>query len=158
MARKRRERADEIFYRRADCGPDLDRRIESRVADALHRSPVPWKNPPPYTGDLQRAQFLLDVMERREGLRTAVAETPTGWACSVGPGGEDENLLVGRGETETLAICAAFMTDRPRKRARRPRAGLVTRVEKRAVRAVKRLSRTRFVTRVTYEIQRLLFP
>ena len=109
MTRKKRERAPELFFRSADTGPDLDRRIESHVAEVLHRSPVPWKNPPQYTEDLQRAQFLLDVMERREGVRTAVAETPTGWACSVDLGGEEDYLLVGRGETEALAICAAFM-------------------------------------------------
>jgi len=158
MTRKKRERAPELFFRSADTGPDLDRRIESHVAEVLHRSPVPWKNPPQYTEDLQRAQFLLDVMERREGVRTAVAETPTGWACSVDLGGEEDYLLVGRGETEALAICAAFMTARPRKRARRPRGGFATRVEKRIARSVRRLSRTRLVTRVTYEIRRLLFP
>jgi len=158
MPRRKRERAAELFYRMTDVGPDLDRRVESRVAEVLHRSPVPWQNPPRYSEDLPRAQFLLDVMERREGVRTAVAETPTGWACSVDVGGENEDVLVGRGETEALAICAAFMTERPRKRARRPHGGIVRRVEKRIGRSLRRLSRTRLVTRVTEEIRRLLFP
>jgi hypothetical protein len=156
MPWKKRDRATEIHYSLADAGPDLDRRIEERVAEVLHRSPVPWKNPPPYSADLPRAQFLLDVMERREFGHTSVAETPSGWACSMQVG--DGALLVGRGDTEALAICAVFMTERERVRARRPRGGIVTRTGKRVRRFARRLSRNRFVSRVTFEIRRILFP
>lgn len=154
---RKRERETEKYYRLADAGPDLDRRIEDRVAEALHRSPVPWKNPPPYSENLQRAQFLLDVMERREGARISVAETPTGWVCSMQVHGRDEPL-VGRGDTEALAICAVFMTERKRVRARRHRQGIVSRAEKRFRRFLRRLSRMRFVSRVTSGIRRILFP
>ena len=158
MPRKKRERGQELFFRLADAGPDLDRKIEDHVADVTHRSPVPWKNPPRYSEDLQRAQFLLDVLERRELVKTAVAETPTGWACSIDIGRETEDLLVGRGETEALAICAAFMTERPRKRAKRPHGGIVRRTKKRVVRSLERLRRIPLVARVRHRIRRLLFP
>src|SRR3954465_6468197 len=153
MPRKKHRKA-ELFYRLTDAGPDLDRKIEDHVAEVMYRSPVPWKNPPRYSEDLQRAQFLLDVLERRELVKTAVADTPTGWACSLDLGGETEDLLVGRGDTEALAICAAFMTERPRKRAKRPRGGIVRRTERRVARSLERLGRVPFVARVRYEIRR----
>jgi hypothetical protein len=152
MPRKKRDRKPELFFRLADAGPDLDRKIENHVAEVMYRSPVPWQNPPRYS------QFLLDVLERRELVRTAIAETPTGWACSLDLGGETDEPLVGRGDTEALAICAAFMTERPRKRAKRPHGGIVRRAERRVARGLERLGRVPFVARVRYEIRRLLFP
>jgi len=158
MPRKKRDRKPELFFRLADAGPDLDRKIENHVAEVMYRSPVPWQNPPRYSEDLHRAQFLLDVLERRELVRTAIAETPTSWACSLDLGGETEELLVGRGDTEALAICAAFMTERPRKRAKRPQGGIVRRAEKRVARSLRRLARVPLVSRIRYEIRRILFP
>ena len=153
----RRPEREEIFYRNADAGPDLDREIEKRVATLLNRSPIPWSTPPRYTLEIFRAQFLLDVVERREGGRTAVAETPTGWACSLDFGGEDEDLVVGRGDTEALAICAAFMSNRPRRR-RRLRGGLTARMGHGVRRLTKRAWNLRFVARLREKTRKLLFP
>lgn len=151
-----RKRA-EIFYRHGDAGLDMDREVESRVASVLRRSPVPWKNPPTYSLDVDRARFLLDVAERRLGAKTSVVETPTGWACSFDFGGEDEDLVVGRGDTEALAICAAFMS-KIRKPARRFRGGFLKAGSRRLRRAARRLGKARLVRRVGKTIRRILFP
>ncbi len=148
----------EVFYRRGDAGPDMDREIESRVASVLHRSPVPWKNPPSYSRDVDRARFLLDVAERRLGAKTAVVETPSGWACSFDFGGEDEDLVVGRGDTEALAICAAFMTKIRKPGTPRFRGGFLKAGSRRLRRAVRRLGKARLVRRVGKTIRRLFFP
>jgi hypothetical protein len=156
--RKSDKRRAEVFYRREDAGPDMDREVESRVASVLHRNPVPWKNPPNYSVDVARAHFLLDVAERRLGAKTAVAETPSGWACSFDFGGEDEDLLVGRGDTEALAICAAFMTKIRKPGPRRFRGGFLKAGSRRLRRAARRLGRARVVRAVRKTIGRLLFP
>jgi hypothetical protein len=154
---REKSKREEIFYRESDVGPTLDREIEKRVAGVLHRSPVPWSNPPRYTLEIVRAQFLLDVVERREGGRTAVAETPTGWACSLDFGGEDDDLVVGRGDTEALAICAAFMSPRPRRR-RVFRGGIANRVEHRVRHLMRRAWNLRLVVRLREKTRKLLFP
>ena len=155
MRKKRGQ--EELFYRSADASLELDREIEKRAAEVLHRSPVPWKNPPLYTSELSRAQFLLDIVERREGGRTAVVETPSGWACSL-DFGEGTELIVGRGETEALAICAAFMSERPRHRTRVHRGGLAARLEHSIRRTTRRAWNLRFVKRLREETRKLLFP
>jgi len=155
---RKKPKRDEIFYRSADAGPALDRAIEERVAEFLHRSPVPWSNPPRYTLEIVRAQFLLEVAERRGGARTAVAETPSGWACSLDFGGEDDALVVGRGDTEALAICAAFMSKRPRVRHRSPQRSFAGRVEHGVRRLTRRAWNLRFVVRLREETRKLLFP
>ncbi|MDQ6893350.1 MAG: hypothetical protein M3167_11820 [Acidobacteriota bacterium] len=152
-----KSKRQEIFYRESDVGPTLDREIEKHVARLLHRSPVPWRNPPRYTAEIFRAQFLLDVVERREAGRTAVTETPVGWACSLDFGGDDQDLVVGRGDTEALAICAAFMSKRPRIR-RKSQRGFAGRLEHGVRRFVIRVWNLRFVVRVRAEIGKLLFP
>jgi hypothetical protein len=148
----------ELFYRSEKATQDLDREIEKRVAEVIRRSPIPWRNPPRYTTELVRAQFLLDVMERREGGATTVVETPSGWACSVDFGGEDAELIVGRGDTEALAICAAFMSKRPRRRARRRYRGFAAELDHAVFRVIRRVWNHRFVVRLRKETRKLLFP
>jgi len=155
---RRKTKREELFYRSGDADAELDRQIETRVAEVLHRSPVPWSNPPRYTVDVDRARFLIDVVERREGARTSVVETPSGWACSLDFGGEDHELIVGRGDTEALAICAAFMSDRPRRRKKVRRRGLTGRVEHAVKRTARRVWNLRFMVRLREQTRRLLFP
>jgi len=155
---QKKSRREDLFYRSGDALRELDRKIEEGVAEVLHRSPVPWSNPPRYTLEIARAHFLLDVVERREGGRTSVVETPTGWACSLDFGGEDHELIVGRGDTEALAICAAFMSERPdwRKNARRDR-GLGARFTRAVRRITERAWNLRAVARVREVTRKLLF-
>ena len=148
----------ELFYGAADATVELDREIEKRVAEVVHRSPVPWRNPPRYTAELVRAQFLLDVMERREGGRTSVVGTPSGWACSLDFGGEDSELIVGRGDSEPLAICAAFMSERPRRRAKLRHRGLAARLDYSVRRVTRKVWDLRFLVRLREETRKLLFP
>jgi hypothetical protein len=124
----------------------------------LHRNPVPWTNPPSYSQEADRARFLLDVAERRLGARTAVVETPTGWACTFDFGGAEEEILVGRGDTEALAICAAFMSRIRKPGSRRFRGGFVKSGGRRVRHAARRIGRSRLVQRVGKMIRGLLFP
>ena len=159
MPAKSDRKREEIFYRGGDAGPEMDGEIEARVASVLHRSPVPWQNPPRYSLDGERARFLLDVAERRLGAKTAVVETPSGWACSFDFGGDDEDLFVGRGDTEALAICAAFMTRIRKPGSRRQFQGGAWKTARRRVRrAAKRIGKTRFIRRVAEMIRNTLFP
>jgi len=144
----------EIFYRVADAGANLDGEIEGRVAAVLRREPIPWRNPPSYSGDPNRARFLLDLAERREAAITKTVFSDPVWECSFFY--QDGRAVVGRGETEALAICAAFMSERGRPRRRlRGRSRSMTKTIRRLRR---RLWESRLGKRLRDSVRRLLFP
>lgn len=87
------------------AGPSLDRRIEEHVARLLRRNAAPWRNPPPYSASVERARFLQDILERGHTPVEVVQKGAT-WTCTVST---ERGTAIGRGETEALAICAAFI-------------------------------------------------
>lgn len=145
----------EMFYRVRDAGVSLDEQIEREVARLLRRSLGPHTRPASYSTEIQNARFLEDLLSRVNPGSVQLRTSGPVWECSfTTPDGE---RLVGSGETESLAICAAFMSQKfPKHRRLRPRAGSSISVAFR--RARRRLRDLRVVRWLRRQIRKLLFP